>query len=134
MKRKVFIRYSSQKAEEPILASVIKESGLLVNILYANITGKGGEILISFDASEAEMDRILTLFREKGVEVWETERTIELDRELCFDCGACISVCPTKALRLNQDFSLELNEEKCICCEVCVSMCPVRALRISSKL
>lgn len=131
MTKKVLLKYSAEKAGEPILASIIKETGTLLNILHAEFSAKGGEILLAIDAPEAEVKRIIELFEQKGIETKELKRAIQLDEEKCFDCGACISLCPTGALRLTDDYSIELDEDKCIYCEICVPSCPVRALKVS---
>jgi len=131
MTRKVLLRYSTLKVGEPILATVIKNSGIEPNILYAELSAKGGEILLAIDAPDKETNRAIELFRQKGVEVKEIKRAIQLDRDSCFDCGACLSLCPTDALYLTDDKTVELDENKCIYCELCVPSCPVRALKLS---
>ncbi|MBA7612988.1 Ion-translocating oxidoreductase complex subunit B [subsurface metagenome] len=131
MTKKVLLKYSAEKAKEPILASIIKETDTLLNILHAKFSAEGGEILLAIDAPEAEVKRIIELFEQKGIETKELKRAIQLDAEKCFDCGACISLCPTGALRLTDDYSIELDEDKCIYCEICVPSCPVRALKVS---
>ena len=131
MTKKVLLKYSAEKAGEPILASIIKETGTLVNILHAEFSAEGGEILLAIDAPEAEVNRVIELFEQKGIETKELKRAIQLDEEKCFDCGACLSLCPTGALRLTDDYSIELDEDKCIYCEICVPSCPVRALKVS---
>lgn len=130
MRKKILLKYSAAKATEPILASTIKETGLLVNILYANIDSSGGEIMISVDASEPELERLLRKLKDFGVEVEEVKRVIKLDESKCVHCGACVSICPTRALYLSEDFSLRLDEERCVYCEACVPACPVRALKV----
>lgn len=127
----MLLKYSAEKAKEPIIASIIKETGTLLNILHAEFSAEGGEILLAIDAPDAEVNRIIKLFEQRGIETKELKRAIQLDEEKCFDCGACISLCPTGALRLTDDYSVELDEDKCIYCEICVPSCPVRALKIS---
>ncbi len=131
MTKKVLLRYSTERATEPILASVIKETGILVNILYADFSARGGEILIAIEGPETDAQKVIDLLGKKGVEVQEIKHVAELDRELCFDCGACISLCPTGALRMTEDFSVELDEDKCVYCEVCIPACPARALKVA---
>lgn len=131
MTKKVLLKYSAEKAGEPILASIIKETGTLLNILHAKFDAEGGEILLAIDAPDVEARRIIELFEQKGIQTKELKRAIQLDEEKCFDCGACLSLCPTGALRLTDDYSIKLDEDKCIYCEICVPSCPVRALKVS---
>lgn len=128
MTRRILLQYSAEKAAEPVLASVIKETGVLVNILYADMDTKGGEILISVKDSDAE--RIFSALSKRGIEFQEIKDAIRVDWDSCVHCGACVSLCPTKALYLKEDASLGLDEQKCVLCEICVPACPVRALKI----
>jgi len=131
MARKILLNYTAEKVKEPILATVIKDTGLAFNILYAEFGGRGGEILLSIDAPDKEVNRVIELFRKKGLQVKEVKRAIHLDRDLCIDCGACLSLCPSGALKETEDKSIELDEDKCVYCELCVPSCPVRALELS---
>jgi len=130
VKRKILLKYSAAKATEPVLASAIMETGLLVNILYANISSSGGEIMVSLEASDQEVEGFIERLRSRGVEVEEVRRVIKLDEGRCVHCGACVSICPTGALQLTEDFSLSLIEERCVYCGACVPACPLRALQI----
>ncbi|MCD6248353.1 MAG: 4Fe-4S binding protein [Hadesarchaea archaeon] len=130
MTRKVLLRYSRDKAEEPILASVIRQTDVPINILHADLGAKGGEILIAIDAPEDKVEKTISLFRELGIGVEEIKKAIELDKDACIECGACVSLCPTGALSLTKDYSVELVEDKCVYCEICVPSCPVRALKL----
>jgi len=69
-------------------------------------------------------------FREKGVIV-TVQKLIEVDTERCFECGACLSLCPVSAITLKEDFSVVFDKEKCIGspCGLCVDACPARAIR-----
>ncbi|MFH1544920.1 MAG: 4Fe-4S binding protein [archaeon] len=52
----------------------------------------------------------------------------KLNPELCCYCGACVSVCPSLALELNET-KIFLNKNKCIKCHSCIKVCPVGALK-----
>ncbi len=130
MTKKFLLKYSTERADKPIFASVIRKTDAPINILHADLTTKGGEILVAIDAPDEKVREIEELFRGQGLEVEEIKRVIQLDEEACIDCGACVSLCPTEALRLTGDYSLELDEDKCVYCEACVPACPVRALKV----
>ena len=130
MTKKILLKYSTGKADEPIFSSVIRETDVPINILHANVGSGGGEIIVSIDAPEKNAEEAIALFRERGVEVEEIKRTINLDVDACIECGACISLCPTGALQLTDDYSIVLDEDKCVYCEACVPACPTRALKV----
>jgi ferredoxin len=130
MIRKLVLTYDPIRASEPILASVIKETGLLLNVLHAKINSQGGEIIVSVEATKEEIQRVMELFRSKGVAIDELKQVIKLNKDLCSDCGYCLPVCPTGALRFTPDWKVELKEEKCIYCKLCIEICPLRALSL----
>ncbi|MBS3815436.1 MAG: 4Fe-4S binding protein [Hadesarchaea archaeon] len=130
MVEKVLLKYSTDKAEKPILASVIRKTDVPMNILHADLSTEGGEIFISIDASEGKTSEVINLFKEHGLEIEEIKEAIHLDEDSCIECGACVSICPTDALKLDDDFSLILDEDKCVYCKACVPACPVRALNV----
>lgn len=130
MAEKVLLKYSTEKADKPILSSIIKETGVPLNILHADLTPEGGEIFIGIDASEEKINEVIELFKENGVETEKIKRGIRLNEDSCFECGACVSVCPTKALSLSDDYSLNLDEDKCVYCKACIPVCPVGALTL----
>ncbi len=47
--------------------------------------------------------------------------------ELCIGCGACIDVCPMKAIVMVNG-KANIEEEKCRNCRVCQRTCPVGAI------
>lgn len=52
-----------------------------------------------------------------------------IDERLCTSCGACIEVCPPRALVLDQK-TARLEEEFCEECGFCAAECPVGAITI----
>jgi NAD-dependent dihydropyrimidine dehydrogenase PreA subunit len=54
---------------------------------------------------------------------------ITVDTGLCKRDGACVDVCPSKTLALNEEgFPEEISEDRCILCGHCVAVCPSHAL------
>lgn len=57
---------------------------------------------------------------------------LELDHQLCGQCGGCVAVCPFGALELFVS-GLLIRNKLCTLCENCVIFCPVGALEITDK-
>jgi NAD-dependent dihydropyrimidine dehydrogenase PreA subunit len=127
---RVKLIYSHSVVEKPILASIVLKTGIPINILEARINAQKGELIVSIPASGEKLEEILSLFREAGVQVQEFIETLKIDWEKCIACGACISPCPTRALRFREDWTLEFIEEKCVACGICVAACPVKAINM----
>lgn len=130
MTSKLLLKYSTEKAGQPILASVIRELNVPINILHADLGPEGGEIFTAIDAPKRKVNHAVKLFKKRGVEVVEIERAIRLDENSCIECGACLSLCPTEALILGDDYSIVFDEDKCVYCKACVPACPARALSV----
>jgi len=126
---RVMLRFSKDIVDRPITSQVILEEGTPVNILSAHMNQQGGEILADIDPDHA--DRVIKAFRSKGVTV-DVRKLVEKDDEKCFDCGACVSLCPMDALAFGEDYAVTLDEEKCngVTCGLCVDACTTRAIRL----
>lgn len=125
---RVKLIYSHGVVDKPILASIVLKTGIPINILEAKVNAQKGELIVSIPAAGDKLKEILDLFRNEGVQVQEFAETLRIDWDKCMACGACISPCPTRALRFKEDWSLEFDEEKCIACKICVTACPVKAI------
>ena len=53
---------------------------------------------------------------------------IEIKKELCIGCGACVKDCPGKALAIED--GKDVYKKECIHCGDCVAICPVNAVSI----
>lgn len=124
---KILLGFSQERANLSITSQVILDLQVSLNILNANVSGRGGEILV--DVPSGDVGRVVKAFRDRGVAV-KVQRGVEVDGERCIDCGACFSVCPVDAISFGVDRSVCFDEERCISCGLCVDTCPVRAIRV----
>ncbi len=124
---RILLRFPQSRLREPITSQVVLESGVLINILTADVTSKGGEILAEVESKD--IDKVAALFRKHGVTV-DVQKRIEVDRDLCIDCGACYSLCPVDAIGFRGDLSVVFDRDKCVACGLCVDTCPTRAIHL----
>lgn len=126
---RVMLRFDKEISKEPITSQIIIQHKTPINIISARITPLGGEMLAELDPKNA--DQIIRAFRDKGVVV-DVNSFIEKDDELCIDCGACVSICPSEALYKTKDHSIKLDPDNCngVTCGLCLDSCPRRALHL----
>ena len=53
---------------------------------------------------------------------------VQIDKELCIGCGACVGTCPVEALSLDDEGKSTVDESLCIDCHSCMGACPVGAI------
>ncbi|KDE55532.1 4Fe-4S binding protein [Methanoculleus sp. MH98A] len=111
---------------EPVIARVVKETGVLINVEKANIDSMAGEMLI--DVPDKDADLVRRRLEEMAVTVRVMENAVVRDEEECVDCGACISVCPQEVFSFDEDWRLRVNSERCVLCGKCIRACPHGAL------
>lgn len=54
---------------------------------------------------------------------------VNIDKDTCIGCGACVGTCPVQALTL-VDGKVEVDAGTCVDCGACVGACPVQALSL----
>ena len=123
MTKKYLLKFSDVQVGEPLLARCIRATKVEINVLRADADGN---ILIKFPKEDET--KILKFFKDKGVPTSEQKNVVIFDREKCVDCGACISLCPTKAYTFDTNKKLIYDDEKCVLCKICIDACPRRAL------
>ncbi len=53
------------------------------------------------------------------------------DQRACRRCGACVRICPPRALRI--EGRIEIDRDKCIRCYCCDEVCPHNAIRLRRR-
>jgi len=126
---KLRVVFSRKRGQEPIIARVILETGVLINVERARIDAMEGEVLI--DLPDEDVPKVRSRLEELGVQVSPVEHTIQIDRNECVDCGACLSICPQEVFSFDEEWRLQVREDECVLCGKCIPACPHRALSLT---
>lgn len=125
---KLLVNFSRGKGRKPIIAQVVRDTGVLINVERAVIDSSEGEALI--DVPDESCRLVRDRMADLGATVRILERGVSLNESECVDCGACISICPREVFSFDLDFRLHLEEERCILCGKCLEACPHHALTL----
>lgn len=133
MKKTIILRFPPNVVDEPIVYTFMKDYGLWVNIHRASVEpGAHGKVVASVEGSEKHITDAISFAEKKGVHVTMIEHDVVLRDGLCINCGACISLCPTRALSLDgETFELVIDYSRCIACGTCATVCPVDAIEVN---
>ena len=125
----LYLTFPLSLAYEPILAGIILETKIPINFISITIHSEGGEGIISVPDDKVQM--ITKMLGEKGIQVL-SKRHVLIDKNLCIECGGCVSLCYIGALNLDlETFSLIYEEDKCVYCKLCIDACPRNAIKTS---
>jgi len=126
---KLLVTFSRRKGQKPIIAQVVRDTGVLINVERAVIDSSEGEALIEVPDEQCRL--VSDTMSSLGANVRILDHGISVDESECVDCGACISVCPREVFSFDPDFRLVTDEKRCILCGRCVEACPHRALSLA---
>jgi ferredoxin len=128
---KLIVTFSRKAGKKPIIAQVVKETGVLINVERAQIDSSEGEALI--DVPDESCELVRRRLEELGASVRILEDQIELNEQECVDCGACISICPQEVFSFGDDWKLRVDAKRCVLCGRCIEICPHHALSRKSE-
>ena len=125
---KLLVNFSRGKGRKPIIAQVVRDTGVLINVERAVIDSSEGEALI--DVPDEQCQLVRDSMTSMGATVHLLEHGVNLNESECVDCGACISICPRDVFSFDPDWKLSLDEKRCVLCGKCVDACPSHALTL----
>ena len=126
---KLLVTFSRKKGRKPIIAQVVRDTGVLINVERAVIDSSEGEALIEVPDDQCKL--VSDTMTGLGANVRLLDHGVEVNEAECVDCGACISVCPREVFTFDEDYKLSVDEKKCILCGRCIESCPHRALSLT---
>ncbi|MDD2586951.1 MAG: NIL domain-containing protein [Syntrophomonadaceae bacterium] len=132
MKNKVVLYFSAAQSEQPIIYRLVKNYDLVVNILKADINPqKQGYLVVEMEGEKDKYQEGISFLKGLGVIVESLSETVVWQEDVCIQCGACASFCPTEALEINREtMEISFNNSKCVVCGMCLDCCPTRAITL----
>jgi len=130
IKKKIQLLFPPEIADKPFITELIKDYDIIVNILKASITGgKKGRLILDLSGKDENVKKALKYLEDSGLKVIVYTDSVIRYEDKCVECGACVGVCPSKALQMEApDYRLRFDMEKCVLCGLCIEACPVRAI------
>lgn len=132
IKKRLVLTFPPSLVGEPITYKLVKDYDLSINILKAQVTPEEtGKLVVDLEGKEKKLQGALAYIKNLGVEIKPLKRDIRMNKEKCTHCTACVTICPTNALKVNRKtMKVEFDSEKCIACELCIPACPYKAMEI----
>ena len=130
--KKIVLRFPKRMVDRPIIYRLVKDYDLEFNILKASITPEQeGLLVLELKGNQQEYDKGIEFLLKAGVKIQGLSQDVTRNEERCTHCGACITVCPSGAFKLDQKTRMVIFEnEKCIACGLCIPACPPRAMEV----
>lgn len=130
--KKIVLHFPQKTVDKPIVSRLIRDYGLDFNILKASISpGEEGLMVMELSGEQNDYDNGIRYLQSTGVEIQALSQDVIRNEERCTHCGACITMCPTRAFSLEPGTRRVIfDNSKCIVCELCVKACPPRAMEL----
>ena len=130
--KKIVLHFPHQTIDKPIVSALIRDYDLDFNILKASISpGEEGLMILELTGAQKDYDRGMKYLQEVGLEIQSLSQDVLRNEERCTHCGACVTMCPTRAFSLDVGTrKVNFDNSRCIVCELCVRACPPRAMEL----
>jgi ferredoxin len=130
--KRIVLRFPKRLVERPIIYRLVKDYDLEFNILRASITPEQeGVMVIELKGDQKEYDKGIEFLIKGGVKIQSLSQDVTRNDERCTHCGACITVCPTGAFRIDPKTRMVIfDNKKCIACGLCIPACPPHAMEV----
>ncbi|MBU1726134.1 MAG: 4Fe-4S binding protein [Candidatus Omnitrophica bacterium] len=131
-KKKIVLHFPPRLVDQPIVYKLVKDFDLQFNILKASITPEEeGLMVLELSGKKENYDSGVQYLESCGIKIQPLSRDVVRNEEKCTHCGACVPVCPTGALFVEEGSrKIIFKNDKCIACELCVKVCPPRAMEV----
>jgi len=130
--RRVVLHFPSRLVEQPLIYRLIKDYDLSFNIMKASIIpNQEGYVVLELSGEQDKYDQGIKYITSAGVKIESLSHSVLRNEERCTNCGACITICPTKAFSLDTATRLvSFDNNRCVACGLCIKACPPRAMEL----
>ena len=130
--KRIVLKFPPKLIDKPIVYKLVKDYGLVFNILRARVNPKEeGEMVVELQGEKSKFTEGIKYLQDLGVKMQPLSQDVTRDDKRCTHCGACVTICPTGALYMDREtMQVIFENEKCIACEACVPACPPRAMKV----
>ncbi len=120
--KRIVLRFPRRLVDRPIVSRLVKDFNLDFNILKASVTPEEeGLLVLEVTGKQEDYDKGIKYLTQTGVRIQSLSQDVSRNEERCTHCGACITICPTKAFEVEPLTRLvKFDGEKCIACGLCI--------------
>ncbi len=129
--KRIVLYFTKETWDKPIVCRLAKDFDLVFNILKAQVLPRQESYMVmELSGTQTNYRKGIRYLKEWGIKVRDVEKDIRRQDELCYHCGACISICPTQALAMNREtMEIYFDQKRCSGCGLCMPICPSRAMQ-----
>jgi len=130
------LKVNKANLQRPVVCELSRQFDLTFSILKAKILPRQeGLLILELWGEEENYRQAVEFLQSQGVIVEGIEQEIVWDEHQCTQCGACVTFCPSRALRIDDRRAMIVcyHPEDCVGCELCLSGCGSRAMSVSSN-
>ncbi len=130
---RIVLHFPHRLVDQPIVFKLVKEYNLQFNILKASVTPREeGLMVLELIGEKEDYNKGIQYLKKCGLRIQPLSKDVTRNEKTCTDCGVCVPICPTDALKLDKDTRKVIFDNKeCIACELCIKACPIRAMEIN---
>ncbi len=130
--KRIVLHFPGRLVERPIISRLVKDYDLEFNILRASITPEQeGLMVLELKGNQGEYDKGVEFLLKAGVKIQSLSQDVTRNEERCTHCGACVTVCPPGAFRVDAKTRMVIfDNKKCIACGLCIPACPPHAMEV----
>ena len=100
--KRIVLRFPRRVVDRPIVYHLVKDYDLEFNILKASISPEQeGTLVLELKGDKAAYEKGVEFMTGRGVHIEPLSQDIVRDDDRCTNCGACITACPPRAMKVN---------------------------------